>query len=480
MIKKYLLSGLLISNIALANTPALDNAFTGYEITNCQSGKVLIAKNSNKAFTPASINKLFVSFVILETLGAKYKYKNTFSTNAKLSHTINGDIIFNMQQDPSFKRANLKSMLFKLHDTTINGNFITSAKTKNFLPYPPGWLWDDVSFGFATAISPYLLDQGRFKLRLSARDKINLATTIPSGVVKFDNKLYEDINSKTCQIAVYRQTGGFQLRGCMQADNSHSQYVIRRLAIINQKKYLTYWLKKYMRDLHIKLRGNIYFKQHAAEKNIIATHYSPSLELQLRHLLAQSDNVYAEAFLKKLGRITNTAGISDFQSGAFAVRNSLEKINHISLHGLRLDDGSGLSRYDTMRPDILNQLLNTAYHSTLRSTWISLLAEPARNNTSRMLHLKLARNIILHAKTGSMTGVLSLAGYIQERGHQAISFSIMINGITDKLASRRWLKHWVEHTLVTAARKQATSKYKLPHVKSKLKMQQHLAWHRAT
>jgi serine-type D-Ala-D-Ala carboxypeptidase/endopeptidase (penicillin-binding protein 4) len=471
MIKKYIIIGALLCHAALANQKLLGNTFVGYKIENVVSKQVLSKHNSANSFTPASVNKLFVSLASLETLGAKHRYSDTISQDKT------SNVIFNMQQDPSFTHLDLYHLLYSLKDKTIHGNFIISANDHNFLAYPPGWLFDDISFGFATAITPYLLDQGRFKLLLKAANNIQLATDIPADVIKFDNKLVENINSKTCKVAVYRNAQGFILRGCMQGGKNQTQYVMRTLAILDQQKYLRYWIKKYMRQLHIKLVGKIDFRQHASGKKIIARHHSPTLKLQLQHLLAKSDNVYAEAFLKELGRQTKAPGISDFQSGTNAVRKILLKTNAINMHGLRYDDGSGLSRYNATSPNILTQLLIAAYNSKLKTTWLDILAEPGNNNTVRMLNLKLPKDIILHAKTGSMTGVLSLAGYMQAKGHQAVAFSIFINGITNKRASRRWLKNWLDHKVQHIARQQAKTHYKMPH-QHLAKKSIHIKWNK--
>ena len=148
------------------------------------------------------------------------------------------------------------------------------------------------------------------------------------------------------------------------------------------------------------------------------------------------------------------------------------------MHGLRYDDGSGLSRYNATTPSVLTQLLNAAFVCNYKTKWLQLLAEPEKANTLRMLNLKLPSNIKLHAKTGSMTGVLSLAGYMQAAGHEVISFSIFINGITQKRASRRWLKHWIEHSLVSIANKQPSTRYKLPHTRQLFAQHKHIKWNK--
>ena len=296
--KKYLLIIIFLSKIALANVDnnPYKNVFIGYKISNSESGKTILQSNSKHVFRPASVNKLFVSLAILESLGPDFRYQTLLTTNKPSHNNSYTNVILNMQQDPSFKRRDLQTMLEHIKNSTITGDFIISGDNKKLLSYPPGWLWDDLSFGFASPITPFLLDQDRFKLLAKGAKHIELATNIPPTIIKFDNQLYENNKVHNCKIAVYRTETGFQLRGCMQADAQHTQYVMRTLAITKPKQYLLYWIKSYMQQLHIKLIGKIHFKNMAAAKTILASHYSASLELQLRHLLAKSDNVYAEAF----------------------------------------------------------------------------------------------------------------------------------------------------------------------------------------
>src|SRR5690606_8578303 len=94
---------------------------------------------------------------------------------------------------------------------------------------------------------------------------------------------------------------------------------------------------------------------------------------------------------------------------------------------LRMADGSGLSRYNLLSPALLVELLFYMDASPHRDVWLGSLPEPGQEGTleSRMRDPPLATNVA--AKTGSLSGVRALSGYLTARSGARFVFATILN-----------------------------------------------------
>lgn len=154
----------------------------------------------------------------------------------------------------------------------------------------------------------------------------------------------------------------------------------------------------------------------------IASVESPPLWKLLRFMDRESDNYTAELMLKQIGAYDNSQGTT--ANGAAAVRSVLADAG-VPLAGVRIVDGSGLSRGDRLTATALSQLLVYAWSdTTLRSPFVGSLAVAGRIGTlSHRLRLRPARGNV-YAKTGTTNSASALSGYVRSR----YAFVILQNG----------------------------------------------------
>jgi D-alanyl-D-alanine carboxypeptidase/D-alanyl-D-alanine-endopeptidase (penicillin-binding protein 4) len=95
--------------------------------------------------------------------------------------------------------------------------------------------------------------------------------------------------------------------------------------------------------------------------------------------------------------------------------------------GYNLLDGSGLSRLDLVTPSTVLKLLRYMYHSPARDPWLSILPVAAQDGTlsSRFGGTPAAGRV--YAKTGTLSHVSTLSGYLQRPSGDWIAFSILVN-----------------------------------------------------
>ena len=109
------------------------------------------------------------------------------------------------------------------------------------------------------------------------------------------------------------------------------------------------------------------------------------------------------------------------------------------LAGLRMEDGSGLSRMNTVSPAFLTAFLRAMTRSRSFDAFLASLPQPGEGTLTALLpKLPAAQKARIRIKSGSMDGVLCYSGYIlDEEGKPSRVFSLLVNGATAKTAVLR-------------------------------------------
>ena len=113
---------------------------------------------------------------------------------------------------------------------------------------------------------------------------------------------------------------------------------------------------------------------------------------------------------------------------------------------ISLVDGSGLSPQNLVTARaVVTWLVSLDRDSTLGGPFEDLLATPGSAGTLEQRLLRAAPDSTIHAKTGTLTNVSALSGYLRTRAGERIAFSILSNGNPGSVASA----HGVEDALVS-------------------------------
>jgi serine-type D-Ala-D-Ala carboxypeptidase/endopeptidase (penicillin-binding protein 4) len=156
---------------------------------------------------------------------------------------------------------------------------------------------------------------------------------------------------------------------------------------------------------------------------LIASVRSPSIASLVRATNQPSDNYYAETLLKGLG--ARFAGSGSTAAGAGVVR-SFQKTLGVSSSVL---DGSGLSRGDAISPRAVGRLLIAARQRPWFGSFYRSLPLAGHSGTLRKRMRRTAAAGRCRAKTGTLIGVSSLAGYCRSRGGRNFVFAMLMNGV---------------------------------------------------
>ncbi len=154
----------------------------------------------------------------------------------------------------------------------------------------------------------------------------------------------------------------------------------------------------------------------------IAQVESPTLAAILRFMDRESDNFTAELLLKQLGAVSLDRGTS--AGGASVVMQALVEAG-VPMAGVRIVDGSGLSRLDRLTANALAATLKAAWADpTVKPAFVAALPVAGVNGTLEdRLRKPPARGRVL-AKTGTTSDASALSGYVSTR----FVFTVLQNG----------------------------------------------------
>ncbi|MGY4871037.1 D-alanyl-D-alanine carboxypeptidase/D-alanyl-D-alanine endopeptidase [Mycolicibacterium elephantis] len=162
----------------------------------------------------------------------------------------------------------------------------------------------------------------------------------------------------------------------------------------------------------------------------IAAVQSPPLINRLREMMNASDNVMAEAIGREVAAAAGKP--QSFDGAASAVLGEL-KAAGIDTAGARLFDSSGLSVDDRLTAKTLDEVVSVAVgdeHPRLRPL-VDLLPIAGGSGTlsNRFLGTEFSREAagFLRAKTGSLTGTNTLAGFLTDASGRVLTFAFISN-----------------------------------------------------
>ncbi len=151
---------------------------------------------------------------------------------------------------------------------------------------------------------------------------------------------------------------------------------------------------------------------------------SPSVAELAARANVPSDNYVAEMLLKYLG--ARFAGAGTTRAGAAVARATLATLGVRA----RISDGSGLSRANRMSPSQTVGLLRGLAASPVFPAFEASLAVAGRTGTLVERLRRTAAQDACRAKTGSLIGVSTLAGYCTSRTGGRVAFAFFMNGIS--------------------------------------------------
>jgi D-alanyl-D-alanine carboxypeptidase/D-alanyl-D-alanine-endopeptidase (penicillin-binding protein 4) len=157
---------------------------------------------------------------------------------------------------------------------------------------------------------------------------------------------------------------------------------------------------------------------------VVASWTSPALSDIVAGILRPSQNWIAETLLRTLG--AERRGRGSWSSGLEVERRYLIDVARIDSTGFFLRDGSGLSAQNLLSPRTITQILEYARNQPWGNVYREALPTPGLAKSTLSNRLQGFEGKIF-AKTGTITNVASLSGYVTTASGKQLIFSIMVN-----------------------------------------------------
>jgi len=401
----------------------------GIYIKNLNDEEVKFASHENRKFVPASTTKLFTVYAGLKYLGNNFKYITSISAdNLVKGSASDGNIYIQFSGDPTLSYNDIKHMLRHVGVKEIKGNLvINDSLFGDHRTSPGGFGWDDQPFCYAAPKSAIIIDGNcseakMWPSKISGR-KANLEIVNPSLLNISNNVDTVKPSRKECPYkSRYIGDNSYEVYGCMFQDIKRP--VRLNFALQDNRLMAKAYFEKALKEIGMKISGRITFSN-ASGKNVLYTHKSAPLRDVIVPLLHDSLNPDASSLFKYMGyKYTRQQG-SD-ETGENMMNKFLRKSG--LKNGVRLKDGSGESRYNLITPKALVLLLDKAYKSDVRDSFLSAIPQYGSKGTLRYRSIDSRFRRDVRAKTGSMKNTSSLAGYYLPSHSQKYAFAIMING----------------------------------------------------
>jgi serine-type D-Ala-D-Ala carboxypeptidase/endopeptidase (penicillin-binding protein 4) len=439
------LAQLLFTIDTLAQSPALLQGHFGFSLVTLDSNRIISEYSRHKSLVPASVVKALCTGVALAKLGPDYQYKTNLQYDGKIdtaTKILHGNIYIRGSGDPSlgsdaFGNTDVKSILASwssaikdLGIDSIDGTIIGDGEYFEHDLIPGGWAWEDITSSYGIGCSGLAFRENTYDVNVKCKGKSVQASIYPPvpGIILHNQILYNDKISKNYLFvagAPYQNERFLlgEVRGnCSERSNLPDPALCCAYNLLLHLKSKKIGIKDSCTTVYkLKLKGG--YAQ--TERKTFHITYSPPLSKLVNYTNKTSQNFYAEALLKTLS--AEKTGYGSTAGGLKEIVSYFREKN-IDLHGFYMVDGSGLSRFNSLSPKFLTDMLVAyAQDSTMFSPFFKSLSVAGESGTmNHMVEETIAAGNI-HAKSGTMNRVRSYAGYVTTKSGRMLAFSMIMN-----------------------------------------------------
>ena len=450
----------------------------GIKVVSLDTGKTLFEQNAGKYFSPASNAKLYTSALALDHLGADYRIKTSLygAGRPTAEGSLKGDLIIYGRGDPTIAASlnggdyhkalePLAEQLAQSGVRRIEGDLIGDESYFKGPPLGSGWEWEDLQWYYGAEVSALTINDNALDLKVVPAERIGIpcrvSTGPPTSFVTIINRTQTVAKGTESRIVVYRPVGeniiyvsgrlplgdkGYN--GAVAVHNPAGLFVAmfkdalaRRGIAVAGRARTTDWKYREVTPLDLTKLVELGSIQSLPVKDIV------------RETMKPSQNLYAQLLLLQVGAVgcqvagagcqgAETAGPppdhTTEQAGIEAMNRFLREIG-VRQGDVVLEEGAGLSRKDLITPAATVELLKFMSRHRHGENYRDSLPVAGVDGTlkNRMKSGPATGNV--RAKTGSLSYVYTLSGYVTTLAGERLAFSIMLNNYysIDKTTSPR-------------------------------------------
>jgi serine-type D-Ala-D-Ala carboxypeptidase/endopeptidase (penicillin-binding protein 4) len=468
---------------AVFDNPSV-SALWAVQVQSFDTGEVLFERNAHTLVMPASNMKLVTMSVAAARLGWDFRFATQIATDGAIENgTLSGDLIVVGNGDPTISdRGGDATRVFQswadqlraLGITRISGRIVGDDDWFDDQPLGDGWAWDDLVYGYSTAGGALQFNEDVVKAIIkpgAAAGDPAIVTLEPAGSGLIVRNLVSTSGAgTTADVSLSRRPGSavLEVSGVVPIGGRD---IVQTAAVDNPTQFYVNVLRDTLVRKGITVDGQAVdiddLKSDAAhptpadaalaleKRRVLFTHQSPPLASDevATTFMKVSQNLFGETLMLTIGAQNQGAALSFTPAPAAASATAVSAasaapafVRHRHTEAARkvyedvlsswgvppsehiIVDGSGLSRYDYITASLLVHVLRAmARDPKFAATFEALLPIAGKDGTLRGRMKGTKAEGVVHAKTGTLSGVRSLSGYLQTADGEHIGFSIIAN-----------------------------------------------------
>ncbi len=445
------------NHVCAQNTDALDDLVEETEksagmnhatiavcVYNIKNNKALYSHNSQRSMIPGSVEKVFTTGVGFAQLGSHFRFTTKLGMTGSVDRdgVLHGNIYIEGGGDPllgsyRYKQTQPDSLfdgwmtaLYRKGVRRVDGRVCYNIGIFDEQILHDTWEWGDVGNYYAAGVNGLNFHENMFFVYFNPGKQLGY----PASVVDVRPKNLDIVG--TCEVTTGPVGSGDNVtiygspisnarlyRGTVPIDKKN--FAVRG-AMPNPARNCADMFATYLRTRGMTVSSNsmqVYTRPDSLRS--VIDQYSSEYYTIAQYTNLTSNNIYAESIYKYLGY--KRYGQGSFDNGSKALMDYFNE-KGLDVGGVRILDGSGLSRGNRVTADFLCRYLTAVSREHFYEDFRQSLSKAGENGTAKNMLPDLPAGTSVYVKTGTLDGVRAYAGYVVTDKGETLAFSVISNG----------------------------------------------------
>ncbi len=442
---------------AILSRPPMDGVHWGVLLVDAETGGILYERNAHLRFVPASNMKIPVTAAALDRLGPEFRYRTAFfadpgALDPSDPTRLRGDLVLAATGDPSLGEPfhdSGEAALHALADSLlatglreVEGRLVVDGAAWDSTTVPSGWLVGNLDARYAATGSTLGIDSGELRLRIrggTAPGEPAALDWSPLGTPDFvENRVRTGPRDAEAEVrtSYLPESRRWVVEGTVPPGQTTTLLRAQR----DPARQAAHALHRVLEERGVRIRGGVAevwdpgvalvggcasgsVPRCPAAVEVAGMDSLPLTEIA-RAILEPSQNWMTEQLVRTLGREVGEEG--SWEEGFRVIREHLVETVGVDSLDVHLRDGSGLAGYNLLSPRSLVQVLAYARTRPWAIAFYDAMAEPGKSGTTLAGRLGGLEGRV-HAKTGTISHVNALSGYLVSDQGRPLLFAVLSN-----------------------------------------------------
>jgi serine-type D-Ala-D-Ala carboxypeptidase/endopeptidase (penicillin-binding protein 4) len=431
------LSQAVLAEVAKAQHKARE---VGVSIVDLDTGEAVFSYNPQQPRVIASNSKLFTTSAALDVLGLGFQFETRFLMRGLIADgVLRGDLGVVGAGDPQISGREYggdpfgafrpwAAALRERGVRRIVGDLYLAHGLFEALQIHPDWPRDQLAEWYEAPVAALSFSDNCILVRVSpgrAAGRPAIVETVPPvPIFRVDNSTSTRTKRRGTKLYVGRTEDLLTVRGTIDINSGPFETWV---TVPDPVAYFGAALRAALAEEGIAIDGSLrpVVQLPGPVWQLVAVHRS-DLVTAIFTTNKHSQNFYAESLAKQVG--ARRCGSGSWSAGVKAIGEMMASIGVLPGE-LRMVDGSGMSRENQASPRAITTLLRHMFFHPAGAELVQSLPFSGEDNKSwkrRLAAPPYFGNVF--AKTGTLSGVSALSGYVRAVSGKSYAFSILLNG----------------------------------------------------